>query len=148
MPRLLEAHLPEMHGAFCYVCSPLCKAKAHSHGIQVPIYKGQRSVVQARLWRKTTWIGSSVAILAVGLIGFRIWHWFGSAPKEVLLDPFPGTGLFGQTMLAGKDQIIFLRGGTLARNDMQQKKEIWSSSVIDKAEIKTEVAKELQEAKT
>src|SRR6266404_194322 len=138
---------PKCMELFGYVCSPLCKAKADSHGIQVPIYKGQRSVAQARLWRKTAWIGSSIAILAVGLIGFRIWHWFGSAPKEVYSIRFPEPVFSGQTMPAGKNQIIFLRGGTLARHDMQQKKEIWSSYVIDKDEIKAEVAKELKEAK-
>src|SRR6266404_3741706 len=138
---------PKCMELFGYVCSPLCKAKADSHGIQVPIYKGQRSLVQARLWRKTAWVGSTVAILAAGLIGFRVWHWFGSAPKEVYSIRFPEPVYSGQTLLAGEDQIIFLRGGTLSRHDMQQKKEIWSSYVLDKDEIKAEVASELKEAK-
>src|SRR5438093_7631192 len=138
---------PKCMELFGYVCSPLCKAKANSHGLQVPVYSGQRSLVEARLWRWTAWIGSTVAILAVGLIGFRIWHWFGSAPKEVYSIRFPEPVYSGQTMLAGKDQIIFLRGGTLSRHDMQQKKESWSSYVIDKDEIKAEVARELKEAK-
>ena len=45
---------------FGYVCSPLCRGKANSHGIQIPVYEGQRSVVEARLWRKT------VRVLAAG----------------------------------------------------------------------------------
>src|SRR5439155_8595926 len=38
----LKPICPKCMELFGYVCSPLCKAKADSHGIQVPIYKGQR----------------------------------------------------------------------------------------------------------
>src|SRR5437667_132118 len=36
---------PKCMELFGYVCSPLCRAKAASHGIAVPIYEGQSSVV-------------------------------------------------------------------------------------------------------
>src|SRR6266850_93827 len=44
---------PQCMELFGYVCSPLCKAKANSHGIDIPVYEGQSSVVEARAWRKT-----------------------------------------------------------------------------------------------
>ena len=31
---------------FGYVCSPLCRAKANSHGIQVPVFAGETAVVR------------------------------------------------------------------------------------------------------
>ena len=40
---------PQCMELFGYVCSPLCKARADSHGIDVPIYEGQRSFKQARM---------------------------------------------------------------------------------------------------
>ena len=56
---------PKCMELFGYVCSPLCKAKADSHGLAVPTYAGQRSVVEARMWRRLAWIAS--AGVAVGL---------------------------------------------------------------------------------
>jgi len=42
---------PKCMELFGYVCSPLCKAKAGSHGIDVPVYACQKSVMEARAWR-------------------------------------------------------------------------------------------------
>ena len=146
--RVCSRHIcPKCMELFGYVCSPLCKAKAESLGIEVPVYKGQRSVVQARRWRNTAWIGSSAGFLTLALIAFWVWHMFASAPKEVYVIRFPEKVYSGQSATAGKNQIVFLRGGTLARHDMLQKREIWSAYVIDTSEIKAEVAKEMQEAK-
>src|SRR5581483_3720757 len=54
---------------FGYVCSPLCKAKADSHGVHVPVYEGQKSLVEARRWRKLVWAASGVGALMVALLG-------------------------------------------------------------------------------
>src|SRR3569833_1673436 len=48
---------PKCMELFGYVCSPLCRAKAEANGINVPVYAGQKSVVEARRWRKTGLIG-------------------------------------------------------------------------------------------
>src|ERR1043166_6936841 len=53
---------PKCMELFGYVCSPLCKAKADSHGIQVPVYAGQKSLVEARLWRRVRWLAWGVEI--------------------------------------------------------------------------------------
>src|SRR6059036_1501512 len=51
---------PKCMELFGYVCSPLCKAKADSHGIQIPVYAGQKSLVEARLWRRVRWLAWGV----------------------------------------------------------------------------------------
>jgi len=43
--------------------------------------------------------------------------------------------------------IVFLHGGTLARHDMKNKKEIWSVNLINEKDIDAQVAKEMEEAK-
>jgi len=139
---------PQCMELFGYLCSPLCKAKADAHGIKVPIYEGQRSVIESRRWRRIAWVGWSAGALAVALLAFWIWYsWFGSAPKVVFSIRFPEPAYSGQSAFAGKDQIIFLHGGTLARHDMHQKVELWRHYLIDKNEIQTEVAKEIEETK-
>ena len=60
---------PKRMELFGYVCSPLCKAKADSHGIDVPIFAGQKSVVEARLWRKVALVAGTVCLLVVGVLG-------------------------------------------------------------------------------
>src|SRR5437879_2788422 len=126
---------------FGYVCSPLCKAKANSHGIDIPIYEGQKSVVEARVWRKTVWATAAICAVIVLLLGFWIWYRFsGSTPKTVFSVKFPERAHSGQSYIPGKEQILFLRGGTLARYDMPTQKEIWSLSLIDKVAIEKEVA--------
>ena len=139
---------PKCMELFGYLCSPLCKAKADSHGVKVPIYQGQQSVLEARLWRRMAWVAWSAGAVAVALLGFWIWYsWFGSAPKVVFSIRFPEPAYSGQSAFAGKEQIIFLHGGTLARHDMQQKKQLWARYLIDKNEIQAEVAKEIEETK-
>ena len=139
---------PKCMELFGYVCSPLCKARAASHGIHVPVYDRQKSVVEARLWRKVAWVGWGVGVLAVGFLAFWIWYaWFGSTPKIAFSIRFPEAGYSGQSATVGTDQLIFLHGGTLARHDMLQKKEIWSRYVVNKEQIQAEVAQEIQQTK-
>ena len=81
---------PKCMELFGYVCSPLCKAKADSHGIQVPLYAGQRALVEARLWRRTRRAAWGFGTAAVALLGFWFWYaWFGSMPKVVFSIRFP-----------------------------------------------------------
>ena len=132
---------PQCMELFGYVCSPLCKAKANSHGIDIPVHEGQSSVVEARAWRKTVWATSAICGVLVLLLGFWVWYrFFGSAPKTVFSLKFPERAHSGQSFIPGKDQIVFLRGGTLARYDMPTQKQIWSLSLIDKVAIEKEVA--------
>src|SRR5436190_5788381 len=75
---------PKCMELFGYFCSPLCKAKAASHGIQVPVFAGQKSVREARSWRKIVWVSSTAGAVVALFLGFWFWYsWFGSIPKSI-----------------------------------------------------------------
>jgi outer membrane protein assembly factor BamB len=136
---------PQCMALFGYVCSPLCKAKADSHGIDVPVFAGQKSVVDAKRIRHTAGIAGAVGVLAVLVVGVWIWYtWFGSVPGPVFSVRFDQPAEAGQSRLCGKNQIVFLRNGTLSRYDLKTKKEVWSSQLIDPQQIKDSVAAELK----
>lgn len=138
---------PKCMELFGYVCSPLCKAKAGSHGIDIPVYEGQRSVVEARFWRKAGRVGAAVGAAVALILGFWFWYaWFGCMPRPVFSFRFNDPSYSGQSEICGpsKDQIVFLHGGELARHDMKQKKQLWSRELIDKKQIAADVDKEIK----
>lgn len=119
-----------------YVCSPLCRQKAELSGIEVPVYAAQKSVVERRRWRKIGLLAGSVCAVLVILLGVWIWYeWFLSRPSVAFAVRFEDRVASGASWLCGPDQIVFLRGGTLARYNLKSKKEIWSHYLIDKREI-------------
>src|SRR6185295_12335108 len=76
---------PQCMALFGYVCSPLCRAKAESHGINVPVYAGQKDVVEAKLWGKVVRLTTSVVGGTVLILGVWFWYsWFGQTPKPIL----------------------------------------------------------------
>ena len=129
---------PQCLELFGYFCSPLCKNKADLQGVAVPVYAGQKFRGEARFWRKAGLIfGSLGAVLALAL-GFWIWYaWFGSVPHPDFSVRFDDAdrAYAGATQLVGKDQIVFLHGGTLARYDLKTKKPVWSLELITKEQI-------------
>ncbi len=132
---------------FGYVCSPLCKAKADSHGITIPVFEGQQSVKEARVWRRVVWTSSSIGVLVALLLGFWFWYaWFGRTPKTMFSVRFPTPSYSGQSVICGKsrDQIVFLHGTMLARYDMVQKKQLWADDLLDKAQIQAAIARQQQ----
>ena len=141
---------PKCMQLFGYVCSPLCKAKADSHGVRIPIYEGQKSVADARQWRKLVWVsGSAVGVLVV-LLGLWFWYsWFGCAPKPVFSVRFADPSYSGQSAMCGggRDQLVFLHGATLARYDLGSGKEIWSRQIIDREQIQRAVDRQMQASK-
>src|SRR6202040_2737331 len=137
-PRCLEL--------FGYFCGPLCKAKAESHGIQVPVFAGQRNVVEARLWRNVSRVAMAVGVLVAALAGFWFWYaWFGSDPKPIFSTRFAEPAYSGQSFICDKEQIVFLHGDTLARYDLVQKKEVWSRQLLDRPHIAAKAAKSYKE---
>jgi hypothetical protein len=133
---------------FGYVCSPLCKSKAEAQGIEVPVFEGQRDVKEAKTWRRTVFVTTTAcSIIAVVLGGYIWWIAWGSKPHNIFSIRFGERAHSGQSAFAGQDQIVFLHGGTLARHDMKEKKEIWSVNLIDEKEIDRQVAKEMEEVK-
>ncbi|MGA3285312.1 MAG: PQQ-binding-like beta-propeller repeat protein [Verrucomicrobiota bacterium] len=134
---------PKCMELFGYVCSPLCKARAEAKKIKIPVYAGQKSVVEAQFWRKTSKISGAIAAVVVALLGFWFWYaWFGSVPHPIFSVRFTDVAHSGQSRLCGENQIVFLHGGTLARYGIESKKEIWSHQLIDLQQIKDAVARE------
>jgi hypothetical protein len=116
---------PKCMELFGFVCSPLCKAKAESHGLRIPAYEGQKSVIDARRWRKMVWVSTTAGAMIAMLAAFWGWYaWFGCAPKSVFSVRFADPAYSGQSAFAGKnnDQIVFLHGATLARYDLKSGK--------------------------
>ena len=134
---------PKCMELFGYVCSPLCRAKAESQGIAIPVYAGQRSVREARTWRRTVAIAGTACGLLVAVLGVWFWYaWFGSVPKTAWSVRFAEPAYSGQSAFYGKVQIVFLHGDTLALHDMKLKKAIWSRRLVDQKEIEAAVARE------
>lgn len=141
---------PKCLQMFGYFCSPLCKGKAEAQGLRVPVYAGQRDVVDAQFWRKSGLISGGIGLLILLFFGLWIWYaWFGSVPHTYFSVRFEDTdrGYYGHSQLAGmdKDQIIFLHGGTLARYDLKSKKKVWSQELITKQQIDDLVKKEAED---
>jgi hypothetical protein len=137
---------PKCMELFGYVCSPLCKARATSNGIEIPYYENQKAATEAKMWRKVKIVSAAAALILVALLGTWVWYeWFGSRPKPVFFVRFDEKALSGMSKLCGKDQIVFLHGGTLARYDIKTKQQIWSRELIDKKNIEAEADREIKE---
>jgi hypothetical protein len=137
---------PKCMELFGYVCSPLCRGKAEAKGIAIPVYAGQRSVREARKWRRVGAVAGLVGGLAVAALGVWFWYaWFGSVPRTYWSVRFDEPAYSGQSVFCGKDQIVFIHGDTLARYDIKLKKEIWSRHLVDKKEIEAAIAREMKD---
>ncbi len=136
---------PECLSLFGYFCSPLCKNKADLKGKNVPIFAGQKSEIESRFWRKMGLIFGTIALVILGAIGFWGWYQFyGSRPHEVFSQHFDQRSFYGNAQMTGKDQFIFLHGGTLARVDLKSKKTVWSHDVISQKEYADATAAEVR----
>jgi hypothetical protein len=133
---------------FGYVCSPLCRARASSTGIDIPVFAGQKSVREARRWKILGWSGGAVGALVILVLGTWFWYaWFGCVPRPVFSVRFPERSYSGQTSFGGKlnDQIFYLHGDTLARHEMDSGKQVWSRQLLDRKKIAADVQNELKE---
>lgn len=129
-----------------YVCSPLCRQKADLQGLEIPVYAGQKSVVEARKWRKVGWVVGGLGAGAALLLGLWIWYaFFASRPGVVFATRFEERAYSGESVLCGPDQIVFLHGGKLARHDLKQQREIWSADLVDKQAIERQVQQTIKQ---
>ena len=93
---------------FGYVCSPLCRGKAETKGIAVPVYAGQQSVRESRKWRRTGVVAGAIGLLVMAVLGVWFWYaWFGSVPRTYWSVRFDEPAYSGQSAFCGKDQIVF-----------------------------------------
>ncbi len=121
---------------FGYVCSPFCKTKAEARKIPIPQYAGQKSVTEARLWRKVGFASAGIVGVLSLFVGAWIWYaCVGSHPKPVFTVQFPDGLRSGESEFCGKDELMFRHGLTLSRYDLKAKKEVWARELADKKEI-------------
>ncbi|MSU57030.1 MAG: hypothetical protein EXS35_02415 [Pedosphaera sp.] len=132
-----------------YVCSPLCKQKAELRGIDVPVFEGQKALVERRRSRKLGWVFATSGTTVAAVLGLWIWWtWIGQTPRVAFAVRFETPAYSGSSVLCAPEQIVFLHGATLARHDVKASKEIWSRSLIDKAKIAADVERELKRLRT
>jgi outer membrane protein assembly factor BamB len=94
--------------------------------------------VQRKFWRKTGWIvGVFVGLIILFFAAWTWYAWFGSVPHKYFSIRFEDTdrGYSGMSALVGRDQLIYLHGGTLGRVDLKTKKQIWAQEVITKSQV-------------
>jgi outer membrane protein assembly factor BamB len=118
---------PKCMELFGHVCSPMCRARAEAQGITVPVYAGQKSVVEGKRRRIAGLLTTVAVVVGLGLLAYS-----------------------GKCVLCAGHQIVFLHGGTLARHDLEAKREVWSRELVDKNQIADQIAKtitRLQEEK-
>jgi hypothetical protein len=129
---------PKCMELFGYFCSPLCKGKAEAQNLDVPVYAGRKDLVEAKFWRKTGLLAGAIGAIVVLFFGAWTWYaWFGSVPHKYFSVRFEDNdrGYYGRAQLVGKDQLVYLHGGTLARCDLKTKKSLWSLELITQPQI-------------
>jgi len=118
---------------FGYLCSPFCKTKAEALGIDVPVYAGQKTVVEAKYWKK---VGAISAVAAASSRPVRflvlVMRGLGRSPIRIFR-ALRRSGLHRRGEICGKDQIVFLHGPTLARYDIKTKNENVVTGVVHAA---------------
>ncbi len=136
---------PKCMYLFGYLCSAACKGKADLQGMIVPVFAGQKAVMERRHWRKIGLVTGTVGVVVAAFLGLWIWYeWFGSRPSKTYFVRFEKPVYGGSVRLCGTNQIVFLHGGLLARHDLKAKQEIWSRQLIDKKELEREAAEEVK----
>jgi hypothetical protein len=114
---------------FGYVCSVYCQSQADKLGIEVPVFAGKKSTVQAREWRTMKLAAAGIAAVFVGLIGLYGWYYFvGSRPKTMFSIKVPKAERPGFAELLSLDEMVVLRGSKLSLFDLKGK-ELWTATV-------------------
>ena len=132
---------PECMKLFGYVCSAYCAGQAERAGVDLPVYEGQRDVVEARFWKKARRSAAVALVILAALMGVAAWYNFsGSRPKPAYTVKFAEKRSDGFCRFISQDQILIRHGNKLARYDVKQKKEVWFTPLIDPEHIKESAA--------
>jgi putative pyrroloquinoline-quinone binding quinoprotein len=117
---------------FGYACSAYCVGQAERAGVELPVYEHQKSVVEARFWKKVRTVVAIVLAFLAALAGLLFWYNFaGSRPKPAYTVAFPEKRENGFCKFIAKDQVVIRHGNKLARYDLSKQKELWSTHLID-----------------
>jgi hypothetical protein len=118
---------------FGYVCSPLCRNKADTRGMDIPVYELQKSIIERKRWRKIGLIGCSIGAVVALLVGFWGWYaWWGCRPKVAYTFKFPEKAKSGEVQLAGPNDLVYLHGAELGRIDMKRPTPVWTVVLVDR----------------
>ena len=132
---------PECMKLFGYVCSAYCAGQAERAGVQLPVFEGQRDVVEARFWKKVRRVVACVLVVLALLVAGAAWYnFFGSRPKAAYAVKFSEKRNDGFCRFISQDQVLVQHGNKLARYDVKQKREVWSIPLVDPEHIKESAA--------
>ncbi len=122
---------PKCLEQFGYLCSVYCQNQAVQHRLPVPVYEGQKAVVQQKERRKEKRIlaGAALALLAVVIA----WGWYafvGSRPKMLFSIQIPKFARSSAvSRLVTPDELLLFKDNRLASYHPGSGKEIWSTAL-------------------
>lgn len=112
---------------FGYVCSVACRTQAEKAHLQLPVFKKQRAVVQARWDRIGAWVWRIAALLIITLAAGWIWYIFVASRPHVAYSakiPQGDEGRYYQFL--GPDQMLVIQASQMTLFDVSEKKPLWS----------------------
>lgn len=126
---------------FGYVCSAYCAGQAERAGVTLPVYEHQKSVVEARFWKKVRAVFAAVLVLLALLAVAAMWYNFvGSRPKPAYTVKMPDKRNDGFCKFVSDDQVVIRHGNRLSRYDLKQKRELWFANLLDPQQIEEAAA--------
>jgi len=139
---------PKCMELFGYLCSAYCAGQAEKLKMDVPIYAGQKTRVEAKYWRKVRWVAAAAVLMLLALLGAYGWFYFvGSRPKLVYSMKFAGSDESNFARMIGPDEVLVRRGNLLSRYDLKADKTVWTLPLIPKEEIEKAAKDALAERK-
>ena len=140
---------PKCMELFGYVCSAYCQSQAEKLKIYVPVFAGQKALVEGRYWRKVRWLAAAAVVMVLALLGAYSWYYFvGSRPRVLYTMRFPSSERGNFAKLMSPDQVLLRQGKQLSRYDLRADKTIWSAPLVDKEEVAKNAQQEVKEQKT
>ena len=139
---------PKCMELFGYVCSAYCQSQAEKLKIDVPVFAGQKALVERRYWRKVRWVAAAAVVMVLALLGAYAWYYFvGARPRVLYTMRFPSSDRGSFVKLMGEDQLLLRQGKLLSRYDLRTDKALWSASLVDKDAVAKAAEQEVKEQK-
>lgn len=121
---------PMCMSQFGYLCSVGCRYQAEQMKIDVPVYEGQQSVVQANWWRKAGLYSGLAGLVIAALIGVWIWYiWAGSKPRVMYTLNFTKGNEVLHAQFLSNNQMLLVRPKQIALHDIKKKSDVWTADL-------------------
>src|SRR5258706_6830028 len=96
---------PKCMELFGYLCSAYCEGQAEKLGLEVPVFGGQKAVVEAKYWKKVRWISAAAVLMVLALLAGYTWYYFvGSRPKVLYTIKLPRSDSRSMARLMDQNQ--------------------------------------------